>query len=356
MLTNVLPALDRNRFTVSVICIGDESEFFDQLVGSGIDSIALGLDGKRRAIPALPKLAMHIRRLKPDVVITQLYKANVLGRIGALIGGGKRRVVWIHSSLDLWLGSPASRWTDRLLAHWTDAYFVVNEEQRHYLEKERGVPGKRIRVIPNGVDPLIFKVADDHNAVRELGIDGSVPVVAIVARLEPVKEHTTFLHAARLVLDDVPHAEFLIIGDGSLRTGLENLCAALRITDSVHFAGTRTDVAALLRGVDVLVLSSYTEGFPLAVLEGMASARPVVCTDVGGLREMVEDGVSGFLVPPRDPQQLATRLKELLLNPGLARRMGEAARHRIECQFALQRSVAATEQAITDVAAGTKRR
>lgn len=104
--------------------------------------------------------------------------------------------------------------------------------------------------------------------------------------------------------------------------------------------------------MDVFTLSSNTECFPISVLEAMACARPVVCTDVGGISEVVEDGVSGYLVPPQDPAQLAARLKELLSNPALALRMGQAARLRIEAEFSLERSVVATERAIEDIVYG----
>ena len=154
------------------------------------------------------------------------------------------------------------------------------------------------------------------------------------------------------MLNDIPGAQFLIVGDGATRAELETLCAQLDLGNNVHFAGARKDIHQLLRAIDVFTLSSTKETFPIAVLEAMACARPVVCTDVGGTSEAVEDGVSGYLVPPKDPTQLAARLTELLSNPELARRMGEAGRRRIEADYSLERSVQATERAFEEILNG----
>jgi glycosyltransferase involved in cell wall biosynthesis len=141
----------------------------------------------------------------------------------------------------------------------------------------------------------------------------------------------------------------LIVGDGPTRPELEALCGELGIADIVRFAGSRGDIATLLRAIDVFVLCSTTECFPISVLEAMASARPVVCTDVGGVREIVIDGVTGYLVPPREPKLLASRLKKVLSDTELAQDMGRAGRRRVECEFTLDASVAAAEQALEDV-------
>jgi glycosyltransferase involved in cell wall biosynthesis len=155
------------------------------------------------------------------------------------------------------------------------------------------------------------------------------------------------------VIDQIPRATFLIIGDGPTRPELEALCAELRITPNVHFAGARDDIPRLLRAIDVFTMSSVTvECFSIALLEAMACARPAVCTAVGGIPEMINDGETGYLVPPQDPQQLAERLIDLLSNPQTARRMGWAGRERVEAEFSLDRSVEAAQQAMEDVVMG----
>ena len=237
-----------------------------------------------------------------------------------------------------------------MLDSTTDSYFGVAEAQRPYMVHELKYPDRKVRIIYNGVDPGLFDTTDDRSALAEFNIPVHEKVVGIVAALRPEKDHATFLRAARMVLDVVPDVAFLVVGDGPTRAALEKLCTQLGISRNVHFVGTRSDVDRLLRSMNVFALSSNTvECFPMALLEAMACARPAVCTDVGGIPEMIEHGVSGYLVPPNQPGLLASRLIDLLNDANAARAMGRAGRRRVEIQFSLARSVEAAEQAIEDV-------
>jgi len=238
------------------------------------------------------------------------------------------------------------------LTRWTSAYFGVAEAQRPYLVAELGHPDDKIRVIYNGVDLAQFRTSTDRGVLAEFGFAENDPVVGIVAVLRPEKDHVSLLRAARTVVDELTNARFLIIGEGPTRPQLEALCTELGITPNVHFAGSRDDVARLLPAIDVFVLTSTSECFPISVLEAMACARPAVCTAVGGIPEVINEGETGYLVPPKDPPQLAARLVRLLRDPQTARRMGGAARARVEAEFDLDRSVAAAQEAIEDVVSG----
>jgi len=186
--------------------------------------------------------------------------------------------------------------------------------------------------------------------VSDLGIDESDKVVGILAVLRPEKDHATFLRAARLVVDRVPDAKFLVVGDGPMRPEIERLIRELGLDDHVVLTGSRSDVPDLLRAMDVFVLSSSTvECFPNALLEAMAAGRPAVCTAVGGVPEMIEDTVTGYLVPVHDPGALADRLVHILSDSELAHRMGEAARARVEALFSLRANVSATEHALEEL-------
>jgi len=224
--------------------------------------------------------------------------------------------------------------------------------QRRFLVHERGYPDDKIRIIHNGVDPALFDVNAGPAALAEFGFPQGDPVVGILGWLRPEKDHATFLRAARIVIDEMPRVRFLVIGDGERRPQLEALCSELRITPNVHFAGARGDVARMLCAIDVFALTSTTECLPMALLEAMACARPAVCTAVGGVTEVVKDGETGYLVPPKDPARLAARLVRLLSDPQTARRMGRAGRHRVEAEFGLDRSVEAAQRAIEDVVTG----
>jgi len=158
--------------------------------------------------------------------------------------------------------------------------------------------------------------------------------------------------AARIVIDEMPRARFLIIGHGRLHPELVALSSELRMTANVHFTGMRSDIARLLCAIDVFALTSVSECFPIALLEAMACGRPAVCTAVGGIPEILNDGETGYLVPPKDPQQLAVRLLDLLSDPRTARRMGRAGRDRVEAEFSLDRSVEMAQRALEDVVMG----
>ena len=355
-LTTLLPRMDPARFTPSVICIGEEGyagdpALFPTLPAAGIEAVALRLH-KRQAVRALIELVMLMRRTRPDVVVVQGYNAEVLGRIAARIAGVKHTINWVHNASGLVQRGTVRRTVDRALTRWTSAYFGVAEAQRPYLVDELGHPDDKIRIIYNGVDLAKFRTSTDRGVRAEFGFAEDDPVVGIVARLRPEKDHVNLLRAARTVVDELPRARFLLIGDGAIRPQLEALCTELQITTNVHFAGSRHDVPRLLPAIDVFVLNSVSECFPISVLEAMACARPAVCTAVGGIPEMISDGQTGYLVPPKDPQELAARLVKLLRDPLTARRMGRAARARVEAEFTLERSIAATQQVIEDVVSG----
>ena len=350
-VTTMLPRMNPARFTPSVICIGEEGELFSTLRAAGIEAAALRLH-KRQAVRALIELVMMMRRTRPDVVVVQGYNAETLGRIAARIAGVKHTINWVHNASGLVQRGTVRRTVDRALTRWTSAYFGVAEAQRPYLVDELGHPDDKIRVIYNGVDLAQFRTSTDRGVLAEFGFAENDPVVGIVAVLRPEKDHVNLLRAARTVVDELTNARFLIIGDGPTRPQLEALCTELGITPNVRFAGSRDDVARLLPAIDVFVLTSTSECFPISVLEAMACARPAVCSAVGGIPEVIKDGETGYLVPPKDPPQLAARLVRLLQDPLTARRMGRAARARVEAEFDLDCSIAAAQQAIEDVVSG----
>jgi glycosyltransferase involved in cell wall biosynthesis len=348
-LTTLLPRMDPLRFAPSVMCIGEEGELFPALPAAGIQAQALHLR-KSQAPRALFELVATMRRLRPDVVVVRGYNAETLGRVAARLAGVDHVIVWVHNIGDATPRSGVRAATDRALNRWTSRYFGVAEAQRGYLVDDLGYPETKIRIIHNGVDPELFDIRTDRSVLREFGLTEDHSVVGILAALRPEKDHPTLLRAARMVIDQIPDARFLVIGDGPTRTRLESLCSELRITTNVHFAGFRADVGRLLCAIDVFALSSVTvECFPIGLLEAMACARPAVCTDVGGIREMLSHGETGYLVPPQDPPQLAARLVDLLKDRQAARRMGLAGRDRVVTEFSLDRSVAAASRAIEDV-------
>ncbi|MCE0763117.1 glycosyltransferase [Pseudonocardia kujensis] len=343
------PALDPTRFDVSLVCIGEEGALFPGLVDAGIPARALHLrDDPPRALWQLVRLML---RLRPDVVVTRGYNAETLGRVAAALTRVPRSVVWVHNCGDVTPRGRLRAVVDRVLDRVTSAYYAVAEGQRPYLVDDLGYPDAKIEVIHNGVDVDRFVVrepgASDSGVAAEFGFDKGAPVIGAVAVLRPEKDHATLLHAMRLVLDERPDARLLIVGDGPERSSLEALATELGIAGSVAFAGARHDVDRLLGGIDVVTLSSFTvECFPMAILEAMARGLPAVATAVGGVPEMIDDGRTGHVVPPRDPRALADALLKVIGDPSVRASMGAAGRRRVEELFTLERSVCTAEAAL----------
>ncbi len=342
VLATTLPALDREKIDVSLVCVGGEGALFADLTARGIQATTLHAGGKRNAPTALIRLSRHIRKVQPDVVVALGGGVTVIARLTALLNRVKHRVVWVHSS------SERRRWAlrvaDRSLTSVTTGYLGVAEAQREFMIDICRYPADRIRIIRNGVDLNSWPIRSDRKPLAEFGFHPEAPVVGMVARLDPVKDHDTFLAAASLVMRDLPHARFLIVGDGPRRTELERQCREMGLDHAVHFTGFRDDVAQLLAAMDAVVLSSHSESLPLSILEAMACGRPVICTEVGGTAEIIEHGVSGFLTNPQEPTQIAAHLNTLLTDRELAHRVGLAARSRVESAFRLEDSGAQLEK------------
>jgi glycosyltransferase involved in cell wall biosynthesis len=199
------------------------------------------------------------------------------------------------------------------------------------------VPRRKVLVIPNGIDLSRFPAPPGRRpaAVRR---------AIHVARLHPVKDQTTLLHAVRQVADAEPDFRLDIVGDGPAWDELAALHEKLALERHVRFLGFRGDVREMLGGADLFVLSSVSEGISLTLLEAMAAGLPVVATDVGGNREVVAHRETGLLVPPRSPEALAAAMLRLVRDPATARRMGAAGRERVEKQFDLRRVVQTYER------------
>lgn len=245
---------------------------------------------------------------------------------------------------------------DRALAPLTDRAIAVSESTRDFLVRERHVPADRVRLIWNGAPldefaPVSKEVAQGTRS--ELGLPADAVVIGSIGRLNEQKGHRYLLDAAAGALPDVPAGRVLIVGDGDLEGPLREQARALGIADRVVFAGHRGDIPAVLGAVDVFCISSTYEGTPLTLFEAMAAGKAIVSTAVDGCREVIEDGVTGILVPPRDAATLALRLRELLLDGSRREALARAAL-RASSRYDIRRCVEAM-QALYDEVLAEKR-
>lgn len=295
-------------------------------------------------IRALISLLTVIRREQPSIVHTHTAKAGFIGRLAARIAGTPIVVHTYHGHVLQGYFSPAkSRFLQRLegvLARISDSLVAVSERVRTDLVACGVAPAAKIRVIPLGFDLQPFLRCEDHKGEfrAEIGVDGA-RLVGIVGRIFPIKNHRLFLDAAANVLDRGTDVRFVIVGDGRLRGSMAAYAGTLGIADRVIFTGWRKDLPRIYADLDLLVVSSDNEGTPVSAIEAMASARPVVATRVGGLPDIVTEGETGFLVPPRDANALADAVFRVIGDPEMSSRMGRAARTIALDRFTTQRLI-----------------
>lgn len=298
---------------------------------------------------ALVKLIRLFRRERPDVVHTHASKPGVLGRLAAWLTRVPVRIHSHHGTLfhGRYFGRLKTRLliaVERFFSRLATNIFVDTDTIKRDLLTFRIARPERIRTVTLGTDLFAFERLDDvQGRLRaHLRVPGDVPIVAIVARLVPIKRLDVFLAAAAIVLENT-RARFVIAGDGELRDEL--LCNAREagISRAVDFLGFWKDLREVYAAADVVVLCSDDEGSPIALIEAMAAGKPVVATRVGGVPDVIVDGVSGVLVPPRDPQSLADALLALIADPTRAAALGAAARARVFSQYSIAASLAKTE-------------
>jgi glycosyltransferase involved in cell wall biosynthesis len=226
----------------------------------------------------------------------------------------------------------------RLLGRVTDLSIAVSQGVKEYLVEQVGLDPAKVRVVPNGVDLAAMDGARPGKAMRqELGLPEDTPLIGLVGRLDHWgKGHKELLEAMAALKERYP-VQALIVGGGRREAEMRESAAGLGLAGQAHFLGQRRDVPDLLKAMDIFVLPSYSEGVSLALLEAMAAGRPVIATRVGGTPEVVTDGVTGLLIPPRDAAALAGALERLLSDPSMAKQLGENARRHVREHYSLDR-------------------
>jgi glycosyltransferase involved in cell wall biosynthesis len=319
---------------------------------------ALGRDIRGAAdVRALAGLVRLMRRVRPHVVHTHTAKAGTLGRLAALLARVPVVVHTYHGHVFRGYFSPARTRLflaiERALARHTNRLTTESEGvRRELLDLGIGRPD-RFLVVPPGLDLAPFLASERVRGElrRELGLAPDAALVGIVARLVPIKAHEVFLEAAARLADRRPAVQFVVAGDGECRGALEARAAQLGLAGRVHFLGWRADLDRVYADLDVVALTSDNEGSPVALIEALAAARPVVATRVGGVPDLIEAGRNGLLVPPRDSAALAAALDELLADPARQAALGRAGRVDVARQFGAARLVADVDALYTTLLA-----
>jgi L-malate glycosyltransferase len=296
------------------------------------------------------RFARVIKRLSPDVIHAHdphgVAMASLSLSLGAASSHGPAPALVASRRVDFHLkGNSFSRWKYRQV----DCFIAASEAIRQMLVAD-GVPADRTVTVHEGIDVEHVLAAPPVNVHEAFWLPHHAPVVGNVAALVPHKGQRYLVDAAHLVVREIPDARFVILGEGELREHLEKQVREHHLEKHVLLPGFRTDVLGCIKGFDLFVMSSVTEGLGTSLLDAMACRRPIVATQTGGIPEIVEDGVNGLLAAPRDAASLAAAIVRALNDEGLRQRMSDAGFARVRERFTVERMVEQTSAVYARVA------
>ena len=313
---------------VRVVCLFQRGPLAAELQRQGIEVMHCG----KRAGTDLAALARLRRALRPaigGIVHTHNAVAHYHAA-AALLGLGRVRLLNTRHGMGATeQGGDRSERLFHLAGYRTDAVVAVCEAARAAYATQVPAPRLAMQVVPNGIRMQRFAPGDAHDRERlrgQLGFAPGTRLVGSVGRLNFIKDHASLLHAHARIQAQVPDTGLVVVGSGPELASLRDLRESLGLADRVHLLGDRDDVPELLRGLDLFVLPSTSEGYSLALVEACAAGLPIIATDVGGNREIVMPGRNGMLVPAEAPDTLAASLIEMLQDPETMARMGRSGR------------------------------
>ncbi len=340
-LYQLVTHLNSQKFLPIVFSLGGEGKIAQKLREKGIEVICLGAKHKFD-LTVFFKLLKFIRLKKPHILHTYLFHANFIGRIAGRIAGipitissvrTMEKQKWHHVYLDM-------------LTSWmVNKEICVSKDVEEFTKKYAKVPANKLTTIYNGInfeDTHVTKNTEDKK--KELNINQFNPIIGTVGHLTMVKGVNHLLRVFKLVLKSYSNACLLIAGDGPEEKKLKELTLRLNITDSVKFLGFREDALEIINIMDIFVLPSLWEGMPNVILEACALGKPVVSTSVGGAKEIIKHGETGFLVPVRNYKDLTKAIKTLIENPKKREEFGRKGKEFVLKNFSLDKMVKSTEK------------
>ena len=355
-LFRLISRMNGEHFTNRVVSLIPPGPIGKSMVAAGVPVNSLLMRRGHASPGAFFRLVRLLREERTDIVQTWLYHADLLGLLSGRVAG-LRRVVWNICSSDMdmsryrWL-SGVTRGSCARLSRFPEAVVASSEAGRRF-HVAIGYRPKRWAVIPNGVDGDVFRPdpAARRRLRAEIAVSPEEVLIGLVARYDPMKDHSTFLRAASILRRNGAVCHFVLAGDGvtAQNPALSKLVVDGGLLGTVHMLGRREDVPHLQAALDIATLSSVSESFPNVLVEAMSCGVPCVVTDVGDAARIVED--TGIVVPPGDPSALARGWEELLARGAEARRsLGARARLRVERQFSLDRMVDSYEKLYSSIA------
>lgn len=340
---------DRGKFEHMVAC---PENMVDSFACRGVRTFCIPINGELSLsadLAIIGKLVMLLKKQRVDIVHAHSFKAGLVGRLAAKVAGTQAVVLTVHNSIcnEQW-----SYWKrlifnvcESVLFACTDRIITVSESLRQEIFYRLKTSSEKIITIYNGIIVEDFDLTPDRNYLQKTtGIPVEKVIVGTVSRLAVQKGVGNIIKAAaELSLKD-KQISYLVVGDGPLRAELEREAEELKVSEQFFFSGERHDINRILPCLDVFVLASLTEGFPLTILEAMASRCPVVATKVGGIPEIINNGINGLLVNPGDISALAKAIKTMILEPKRSKDMGDVGRQQVIKEYTVEKMIVSTER------------
>jgi glycosyltransferase involved in cell wall biosynthesis len=344
-LLRLLPGLKARGLDVHLIVLVQPDKPMDDFVALAADA---GISVERIKIhrhadvTLLPRLARRLRQLRPDVVHTHLIHADLYGVLAARLVGVPTVVMSRHND-NAFRYYPMARLLNRMLWGLVSGGIAISEALREFCISVEGASPNKVVTIHYGLDrPQTDMSAVHSNLRRELTLPDNALLLGTVSRLIEQKGLHYLIHAMQQLHIDYAKLYLIITGDGVLRHDLEAQVAAAKLQERVRFLGWRDDAGEVMAGLDVFLQPSLWEGFGLVLLEAMAHELPIIATHVSAIPEIVQDGKTGLLVPPKDADALASAVRRLVDDPELRRQMGAAGHARLGSHFSEAKMMDAT--------------
>ena len=333
---SLVQGLERHEYALTIVLPDFLKPAIEKFHQSGVQVYPLPIRKLVWQLEGVKRYFDLIRHENFDIVHIHSQEAGLTARILTLVAG-KKHIVYTPQTIDI--RNSHLHWLyvliERILSTKTDRIISVNEIDRERLISW-GIPAKKVVTIYNGIDLSQFDVITDILSIRErLGLYSSSPLVMQIGRLSVQKDPFAFIDGAAMVLNKHPKTQFVMVGDGPLREDVETHIQALGLEKQIKLSGWQQDAFKLIPAADIVTLTSRWEGTPYSLLEAMAWSKPVISYKVNGCSEVVEDTITGFLVPVGATNTWASCIVELLEDPEMGRIMGNKGRQRVESKFSI---------------------
>ena len=343
-ISNWARHIDKSKYEVTLVYSSPLKEkIFDAIKGVKFIHVPELMGIQKFYGPSILKLSKLLKAYRISILHTIFPQSDIIGAIAAKVAGTpivvsslEGRVVPTDSPM---LKKTIYKTIYRLLTNRFDKIIAISAATKSEFCECTHVPPHKVQVIHSGIDWQKFLLSSHQQNFPPLQEIGHVPVVATLSTLAPVKGLEYFVEAVPLILNHMPQTQFVIAGDGTERLRLEDMVLHLGLSSKVHFLGWISNTASLLKAIDALVLCSLSEGIPWTILEALSLAKPVIATRVGGIPEVIEHGVTGLLVEPRNSRAIADAVISILLDSKKAKAIGQAGYKKIKSHFTVEREV-----------------